>query len=227
MIRPNKGGPLTWALDRYVSFKVRRAFRGLWIRGELPADAGSLLLYANHPGFWDGFVANQLSQSAGWDGYCLMDERALSRYRFLSRLGAFSVRPGEPASALESLKVARELLRRPRATVAVFPEGVLRPGPGLGTLERGIEVMARAAKARCLPVALRYAVFEHELPDILVEVGEPHGPEPLAGFERRLTALVERVDQARSPDGYRLLVRGRRSVAERWDSARGIAPGEV
>jgi 1-acyl-sn-glycerol-3-phosphate acyltransferase len=221
VIRPNKGGPLGWVIDRYVTSKVRRAFRGVWLRGELPQDDGSLLLYANHPGFWDGFVAHQLCKSAGWDGYCLMDEANLARYRFLARIGAFSVRPGEAASALESFKVARALLTKPRATVVVFPEGVLRPGPGVGPLKRGAEVLARAAHARCLPVAIRYAHFEHELPDILVEAGEAHGPEPLAGFERRLSALVGRVDAARSPDGYRLLVQGRQGVAERWDAVRG------
>lgn len=223
MIHPNKGGPLGWVIDRYVTAKVRRSFRGLWLRGTLP-EGGSLLAYANHPGFWDGFVAHQLARSVGWDGYCLMDEANLSRYRFLAHLGAFSVRPKEAGSALESFRVARALLARPRAAVFLFPEGVLRPAPGVGPLQRGVEVLARATKARCLPVAIRYALFEHELPDILVEVGEPHGPEPLAGFERRLHALVERLDAARSPEGFRLWVPGRRGVAERWDAVRGIAP---
>lgn len=221
MIHADKSGLWASVIDRYVGWKVRRAFRTVWIRGTLP-EGGGLLVYVNHPGFWDGFITHQLGAVAGWDTYALMDEKNLKRYRFLSRIGAFSVRPGEASSALESLRYARELLQRPRASVFVFPEGELRPGTQPGPLQRGVELLARAAQARCLPVAIRYAVFEHELPDVLLEVGEAHAPERLEGFDHRLRALVSRAAAARSPEGYRVLVQGRRGIAERWDAFRGV-----
>lgn len=221
MIRADKSGPWARVVSRYVAWKVRQAFRAVWIRGTLP-EGGQLLVYANHPGFWDGFIAHQLGAAAGWDAYALMDEQNLERYRFLRRLGAFSVRRGQAASTRQSLRYARELLGRPRGAVFIFPEGELRPGTDPGPLQRGVEVLARWAQPRCLPIAIRYAVFEHELPDVLIEVGEAHGPESLEGFERRLRALVARVAAARSFDGYRVLVEGRRGVAQRWDAVRGV-----
>ena len=221
MIRSDKRGLWPKVIEAYVGWQVRSAFRGVWVRGALP-EGGGLLVYANHPGFWDGFVAHQLGLAAGWDAYALMEEQNLARYRFLSRIGAFSVRAGDAASASESLRYARRLLQRPRSAVFVFPEGALHPGTQLGPLRRGVEVLARSCRARCVPVAIRYAVFEHQLPDVLVEVGEAHGPEPMEGFARRLGELVGRVASAASPDGFRQVVRGRRSVAERWDAFRRL-----
>lgn len=222
MIRAAKGGPLGWLLDQYVGRKFRSAFRGLWVRGALPAGEGARLVYVNHSSWWDGFVLHQLGQVAGWDAYCLMEERNLRRYRFLARLGAFSIRPGEPDSARESLRYARQLLRQPRAAVCLFPEGALRPFGVLPLrLQRGVELLARAGKVECVPVALRYAFFEHERPDVLVEVGTPHVSGPLEQFQQRLEAAVHRVAAATSLEGFTQRVRGGSGVAERWDAVRG------
>lgn len=223
MIHAAKGGPLGWLLDRYVGWKFRSAFRGLWVRGTLPTGEGARLVYLNHSNWWDGFILHQLGQAAGWDAYCLMEEKNLRRYRFLARIGAFSIRPGDAASSMESLRYARELLQRPRAAVCLFPEGELRPFGVLPLrLQRGVELLARAGKRECVPVALRYAFLEHERPDVLVEVGTPHAPGPLDVFQQNLDSLVRRVSTATSLEGFTQLVRGGSGVAERWDAVRGL-----
>ena len=215
MIPARKGGLLGWCVNRYVHAKIRSSFRAVWVRGPLSSLSRGTLLYANHPGFWDGFIVHALSTAAGWDGYCLMEEGQLARFGFLSRLGAFSIRRGDARSAVESLRYVRALLRTPTA-VLVFPEGQLhshcRPAP----FERGVEVLARSSRADCLPIALRYAFFEHELPEVLVEVGLPHAPGELGVFEANLAALCAGLQRARPADGFRLLMRGRRGIAERW-----------
>ena len=222
MIRAEKGGPLSWALDRYVGWKFRSAFRGLWVRGQLPGGAGARLVYANHSNWWDGFVLHQLGKAAGWDAYCVMEEHNLERYRFLSRLGAFSIRRGEGASSLETLRYARELLRKPGAAVCIFPEGGLRPFGVLPLkLERGVELLGRVGQVECVPLAIRYAFFEHERPDVLVEVGAPHAPGPLEVFQEGLEGVVRRVASATSLEGFTRQVKGGSGVAERWDAVRG------
>ena len=225
MIRAAKGGPVGWLWDRYVGWKFRSTFRGLWVRGTLPTGEASRVVYVNHSNWWDGFVLHQLAQAAGWDAYCLMEEKNLARYRFLTRIGAFSVRPGDASSSLESLRYARQLLRQPRVAMYLFPEGEHRPFGVLPLrLQRGIEPLARAARVDCLPIAVRYAFFEHELPDVLLGVGTPHPPGPLALFQEGLEAVVKRVAAVTSLDGFTRKVAGARGVAERWDSARGLAP---
>lgn len=223
MIRDAKGGLSTRVLDWYIGRKVRAAFRGVWARGELPSSEGGLLVYANHSSFWDGFLVHQLARVAGWDAYAMMEEEHLARYRFHTRIGAFSVARGDPRSALASVRYTRTLLARPGAAVFVFPEGELRAGQGpLGPLRRGVEVIARTAGVRCLPIALRYAFLEHEHPDVLVEVGAPHPPGPANVFAERLEAVYARVMAARSTEGFTRLIAGRTSVQQRWDAVRGL-----
>lgn len=221
MIPADKRGPLAWVVRWYVERKIQRAFRGIWLRGAVPRTDRSLLVYANHASFWDGFALHVLCREAGLDGYCMMEEGNLARYRFLRRLGAFSVRRGDPGSAVASLRYAVRLLARPATAVIVFPEGELRPWTGeVHRLERGVEVLARRAGATCLPVGIRYRFFEHELPDLLLAVGPPHPPLDRAGFERRLRAVVGELGDARPLTDFVLLRRGRRSVVERWDAVR-------
>ena len=224
MIPAKKRGPFARLVAAYVDRKVRTAFRGVWLRGTLPPPAATLLLYANHTSFWDGFALHALCRAAGWDGYCLMEEKHLARYRFLRRLGAFSIRRGDAQSAIESLRYAAGLLARPGTAVIVFPEGELRPWSGtVHPIERGVVVLARRAQARCLPVGIRYRFFEHELPDLLLAVGEPHAALDREAFEERLRALVGELRDDRPLSDFTSIVRGRRSVMERWDAVRGRA----
>ncbi len=223
MILDAKGGPLTWLLDWYVGRKVRAAFRGVWARGALPSADGGLLVYLNHSSFWDGFLVHQLGQAAGWDAYALMEEENLAKYRFHTRIGAFSVKRGDARSAMASIRHAKAVLARPRAALAIFPEGELRAGQGpLGPLHRGVEVIARTAQVRCVPIALRYAFLEHEHPDVLVEVGTPHAPGPASVFAEGLEAVYGRVMAAHSTEGFTRLVQGRTSVQQRWDTVRRL-----
>ncbi|PTL81715.1 lysophospholipid acyltransferase family protein [Vitiosangium sp. GDMCC 1.1324] len=225
MIRAAKGGLLGWLADGYVGWKFRSSFRGLWVRGTLPAGTDARLVYANHTNWWDGFVLHQLCQAAGWDIYCVMEEQNLERYRFLARLGAFSIRRGEGSSSLETLRYAGQLLKKPRAAVCIFPEGELRPFGVLPMrLERGVELLARVGKAECVPIAIRYAFFEHERPDVLVEIGTPHRAGPLPRFQSELESAVRRLAETTSLEDFTRVVSGGRGVAERWDAVRGKAP---
>jgi 1-acyl-sn-glycerol-3-phosphate acyltransferase len=225
VLRAHKGGLPTWAVEAYLRRKMRSAFRGLWLRGALPSSAEGRLVYANHTSWWDGFVVHALAECAGWDAYCLMEEKNLQRYRFLSRIGAFSVQPGSPASALASLRYAKRLLQEKAASVVVFPEGEIRPfGERPLRLEGGLEVLARLAGVPCLPVAIRYAFFEHEKPDVLLEVGAPHPPTSLSAFAEALGAGVGALQAVTRLDGFRRLWAGRDGVAERWDRVRGLGP---
>lgn len=223
MIRDAKSGLRTRLIEWYVARKVRSAFRGVWVRGTVPSADGGLLCYANHSSFWDGFIAHQLAHLSGWDGYAVMEEENLARYPFHAHLGAFSVRRTEPRSALATVRyAAKDVLKRPRAAVMIFPEGELHAGQqGPRSLKRGVEVIARLANCRSVAVAFRYAFLEHELPDVLIEVGTPHEPADLAHYERELKAAWERLASADSTAGFTQLMAGRRSVQERWDAVRG------
>jgi 1-acyl-sn-glycerol-3-phosphate acyltransferase len=223
MIRDAKGGLFARVIDWYIGRKVRSAFRGVWVRGELPSSKSGLIAYLNHSSFWDGFIAHQLGKAAGWDSYAVMEEQNLAKYPFHTRIGAFSIRRGDPRSAVETLKYAKTVLSRPNACVIIFPQGEIRAGQGpLGDLSRGVEVLARSSKKPAVPIAVRYAFLEHEHPDVLIEVGTPHAPGELSRYESSLGEVYERVLSARSTEGFTRVVRGRTGVQDRWDSVRGL-----
>ncbi|MGZ6071608.1 MAG: lysophospholipid acyltransferase family protein [Myxococcaceae bacterium] len=227
MIPACKGCLRQHVVDAYVRRKVRAGFRAVWLRGELPPASAGLLVYVNHTNWWDGFVVHQLGKAAGWDGYALMEERNLARYPFLRHIGAFSVRRGEAASSLETLRYARGLLREPGRAVFVFPEGEHRPPGELPLrLERGVEALARMSGVPSLPLAIRYTFFEHERPDVLLDVGTPHAPLRLADYQRRLEERVVALQAVTRLEGFHRLLEGRRGVAERWDAVRGMGEAE-
>lgn len=223
MIRDQKGGLFASVIDWYIARKVRTSFRGVWVRGTLPASTNGLIPYLNHSSFWDGFLAHQLGKLAGWDTYALMEEENLAKYRFHARIGAFSVRRGDPRSAVETLRYAKSVLARPNAAVVIFPEGEIRAGQGpLGAFSRGIEVLARTSKKLSVPIAIRYAFLEHEHPDVLIDVGTPHAPGELDAYEAGLNEVYSRVMQARSTEGFTLRIKGRSGVQDRWDTVRRL-----
>jgi 1-acyl-sn-glycerol-3-phosphate acyltransferase len=188
VIRAEKGGPLGWAWERYVDWRLRRDFRGVWLTaGAWPEGDAPLLIYANHSSWWDGFAMSRLARAHRYDGYCMMEEQNLERWRFLRRLGAFSIRRGDARSALETIRYAAKLLERPRTAVCIFPQGVLDPlaAPPF-TLDRGVEVLARVSRVRCMPAAIRPMFLEDEKPDLLIELGVPHPPSPVESCAAQL-----------------------------------------
>lgn len=221
MIRDAKGGAWSWLIEQYIALKVRRSFRGVWVRGVLPPSENGLIAYLNHSSFWDGFFAQQIGKLAGWDAYAMMEEVNLAKYPFHARIGAFSVRRADSKSALETLRYSKSLLRRPKAAVMIFPQGEIRSGAALGPLSRGVEVLARVADVPSVAIALRYVFFEHEYPDVLIEVGALHAPAGIERYEAELDSVHSRVNEATSTDGFTLMIRGRSGVQENWDAARG------
>lgn len=204
MIAADKRGLRAWLWAAYVRWAVRRAFRGVWVDGAAPTGDGSLLFYANHPGWWDGFVFHQLTQHWGLDGYCVMEEAQLMRFPFLRRLGAFSIVKTKP---LESVRYTNRLLKQQKSAVIIFPEGELSHEPRLKPLMRGVEMLAEHSGARCVPLGIRYAFLDDRKPDIFVSVGEAHAAESLQSMRERLQGQVDRLTHISSTKALRPLRR--------------------
>ena len=228
MIRDAKGGLFSWLIERYIARKIRRQFRGVWVRGVLPEPTNGLLVYANHSNFWDGFVIHQLAQFAGWNAYALMEEENLQKYPFHTRIGAIGIKRADPKSSLQTIRYCREVLKRPRAALFIFPEGEISAGQGpLKPLSRGLEVIAKQTAAVNVPIAIRYAFLEHEYPDVLIDVGAPHAATSIEDASVRLNEVWQRVLQARSTEGFRQIARGQKGIQQSWDAARRLPAAGV
>ncbi len=107
----------------YLQVHMRLAFRSIEIKDDFVDQGGSVLLIGNHFSWWDGFIARHVNNKVLHRKlHLMMDEEQLSKRRFLSKLGAFSIRKSS-RGAIESLDYASEVLQDPDNLLIVFPQG--------------------------------------------------------------------------------------------------------
>ncbi|WP_105317185.1 lysophospholipid acyltransferase family protein [Thermus tenuipuniceus] len=195
-------------VEGMLQASLRGSLRGVYLRGEVPP--GPLVLAMNHHSHFDGHLVWFLGKH---------HRRPLSLLVAEENLRAFPVLV--LAGALEAGRV-REALRRlaKGEWVAVFPEGTMRyPGP-LGPLRPGAAWLSAKAGVPLLPVACRVALRGFEHPEAFVWVGKPLPPEgdlerALAGLLAELDRLLAQTHPRALPEGFREVLRGRRSLEER------------
>ena len=159
--------------------QLRRSFRSVRLAPGVPtlSDALPLIVYFNHPSWWDGalvpIVLDRLFPRRRV--YGPIDDDALQRYGFMRRLGFFGVKRDSYAGAALFLRVGRRLLSRPDTLFCLTPEGhfsdprkrPLRLQPGLATL------IASVPRVTVLPMAVEYPFWTERLPEALIAFGEP------------------------------------------------------
>jgi hypothetical protein len=186
---------------------VRRSLRGVWLRGELPP--APLIWAANHHSWWDGFLAAVVLGVKRRPAALLMDADNLAAFGFLRPLGVLPA--SQPRLALRALREGRVLV--------VFPEAELRPPGGLGELAPGAGWLARQAPAPLVPVAVRVVNRAHQYAEAYLDFGPAVEPDGLVdALGRQLRLLDEElagIPPRDPPDGFRLLIDGRRSWDER------------
>ncbi|MCP5516728.1 MAG: acyltransferase [Verrucomicrobiales bacterium] len=234
-----------WYSRRYLQrhFHTVRLLRGSEVAD---APGRSLLLYGNHASWWDPLVALFLTRTlcAGRTPRAPIDARMLARHRFFQRLGFFGIEPGTRRGAVEFLRTAEPILRKPGTVLWLTPQGRFadvreRPPafqPGLGHLA------LRGTGAVTQVMAAEYVFWEEKQPEILLGFGEPmelppHRARPNEApgdrgptaedwtrrFEASLVALQDRLARAairRDPAEFHVLLRGRGSVSAIYDAWR-------
>ena len=90
---------------RLVLPALRRHFDRVWLRVDdgLPSpEHGPLVVYLNHPSWWDGYAAMLIDRVVlrkAYLSYVMMDQAQLQRYSFFRWCGAFSVDRTSPRGA--------------------------------------------------------------------------------------------------------------------------------
>ena len=200
-----------------------------------------LIVYGNHPSWWDPAFAMVLipREFAGRACFGPIEAAMLDRYRFMRRLGLFGVEPGTRAGAAAFLRTSRAVLDAPSRMLWVTAQGsfadprarpvALRPGVA--------HLMASVPGAVALPVAFEYPFWTESRPEALARCGPPlEGAGSAEAWRARLEeALTEAMDAlaadavARDPAPFRDLLRGRAGVGgvyDLWRRARAGARGE-
>ncbi|WP_270933754.1 lysophospholipid acyltransferase family protein [Falsiroseomonas oryzae] len=199
-------------------------------RWGMPRDYGDrpLVVFANHPGWWDGVAFMLLSQALFRSRrmYIPMDKAALDRYPFMRRLGVFGVETGTPRGAIAFLRLAKEVLSDPGRMLWMNAPGRFsdvreRPVPIAPGMTRLPEF---APDAVFLPLALDYPFWTERKAEMLCAFGEPIEGTHLAALDREaradafsaaLGATMDRLATdaiSRDPARFETLLRGREGM---------------
>jgi 1-acyl-sn-glycerol-3-phosphate acyltransferase len=219
----------------------RKHMRALRVaRWGMPGEYGArpLVVFANHPGWWDGVAFMLLSQAMFPDRrmFIPMDATALSRYRFMTRLGVFGVETGTPRGAVAFLRTARLVLDAPDRMLWMnapgrFSDPRERPVPIAAGMTRLPEM---APDALFIPLALDYPFWTERKAEMLAAFGPPIEGATLAAMDREargaalsaaLAATMDRLAAdaiARDPARCVTLLRGREGMGGIFDLWRRV-----
>ena len=228
----------------YLRWYAARSFHGVRVlsgAGPVLPAGRPLIVYSNHPGWWDPAIYFLLAGALfpGRVGYGPMDGAALRQYRIMRRLGVFGLDPGA-RGAVRFLRVARQVLGDPSNMLWITAEGAftdarVRPV----TLRPGIAHLARAGGAVLMPLALEYTFWNESKPEALAAFGAPIDADAasrdvasrdVGAWQARLSdgleATMDRLAAAamtRDPARFDTLIAGRTGVGGIYDAARRVA----
>ena len=209
-----------------------------WGFPEMPLGL-PLVVFANHPSWWDGVAFMLLSRRlfAGRRAFVPMEAAALDRYRFMRRLGVFGVEPSSPRGAVAFLRIATRVLAPERADMlwmnapGRFSDPRERPVPIAPGLARLPEL---APQACYLPLALDYPFWSERKPEMLAAFGPPLRGAALQAMPREARAeafaaalggVMDRLAEEaiwRDPARFRVVEQGREGMGGIYDHWRHL-----
>lgn len=159
--------------------RLRRGFRAVrMLRAERlrAAPAGPLVIYLNHPSWWDPIVCAELARTLlrSRQHRAPISEASLRQYPFFARIGMFAVQQKTLRGAAQFLRQSQAVLRA-GGVLWITAEGHFtdprtRPTrlmPGLGAL------LQRTDGVTVIPLAVEYTFWNQRRPEVLLAVGEP------------------------------------------------------
>ncbi|MGB5998904.1 MAG: lysophospholipid acyltransferase family protein [Thermoanaerobaculia bacterium] len=225
----------------------RKAFDGVRLsrEGSHPhVPPGPLLVYSNHPSWWDPIHFLLIGRFAlsGRRVFGPMEAEALKKYKFFSRMGVYGVDTASRRGAADFLRTSRAVLADPKASLWVTAQGEFcDPRQRPVTLRRGVAHLAsRMTGGTILPLALEYPFWNERLPEALSRFGRPIdlATEPRRSASEWNSFLEVRLEEtmdtlgrdasARNPDRFHTLFLGRAGVGgvyDRWRRLKSVFDG--
>ena len=158
--------------NRFFAFR----YRGEETYFEAEKDVPTIL-FAPPCNWWDGIVLYNTTHRIFHKEIRLMVEE-LNRFPLLRRGGAYSVNKKSPQSAMKALKYSVDVVGDLRNMLCIFPQGIIRP-PHFRPIEfqTGLAYIAENAlkkygKVNLIPMAVDYAFFRDNRPEVIVEFGK-------------------------------------------------------
>jgi 1-acyl-sn-glycerol-3-phosphate acyltransferase len=202
----------------------------------LAPDAGPIVVYSNHPAWWDAAVyilaADRFLPS--FESYAPIDAAMLEHYGIFGRIGAFGVDLDSARGAADFLAASAEILSQPNRALWVAAQGRfsdVRERP-LGIRPGATRLPEIAPDCLVLPLAIEYAFWTERGAEACIAFGPPlrgrellalPRPQRLHRLEAVLTATLDRLSEdvkARDPARFRSVLEGERGVGGIYDGWR-------
>jgi 1-acyl-sn-glycerol-3-phosphate acyltransferase len=209
-----------------------------WGMPALPADAGPLVIYSNHPAWWDAAIyvlaADRLFP--GYESYAPIDAEMLQQYGIFGRIGAFGVDTHSTRGAAEFLSASADILAQPRSALWIASQGRFsdaRERP-LGVRPGVARLPELAPDCIVLPLAIEYSFWLERGAEAFIAFGPPmRGRDLLAlprsarlqRFERSLTSVLDQLSgdvQTRDPTRFHSVLQGRTGIGGVYDGWRRL-----
>jgi len=181
MIKARHAAWADWIFQPFLTRLCQRHFHAIGLLGQAPETNPDLplLLLPNHSTWWDGFFVYLLNKKIfRRKVYLMMLEAQLARYKFFSRLGAYSINPHSASSIKNSLHYSVDILNEkiaPRPLLCIFPQGELLPWDKRPLVyKNGLEAILSGygGKANLLPLAIKTDFLNEQLPNAFFLFGE-------------------------------------------------------
>lgn len=228
-----------WGFERYVTRMARKHFNSVKVcldNLEELRSAGPLVVFANHPGWWDPLMAVLLRRYVFSNHrlFAPMDAEALRAYPVLRRLGFYGIALDELEGAKEFLCTTRTLMDDANASVWVTPQGEFTDVRASTKIEPGLpHLLSKLDHGTAVSLAIEYTHWHERDPEALLRMGPPIDLATThltkGGWTRRLSAEMSEnqfrltlLSLARDPSPFADLVKGTPGVAGLYDGMRQV-----
>lgn len=201
------------SVSRWLARALFASVRLHGAAGTRAADHGPVVVYSNHPSFWDPVILG-LATERLWPERAILaaiEPGALEQHRYFQGLGFFPLSP-TAAGFRRLATICQGLREQPGCCLVVTPEGRFTPPGESPALRRGLALaLARWGQPdwQLVPLALRYELGAQPRPRVDVAWGEPRllgdlpSPEPAALHHlltNSLLGTMAELDRARAHD---------------------------
>jgi chlorobactene lauroyltransferase len=181
--------------DLYVRNLFRRRFKNIAIDQHYqPSDGDKTIYFLNHTSWWDGLIPLLLNQKLFRQrARAMMEDRQMHRHKFFRKIGAFSINLQDPRGSVRSLRYAADSMKRPNASLFIYPEGRIVPftdakpefKPGLAWIS------GKCPEADLVPIGIYITTARFDKPELYIRIGTPADRNAVADGEN-LTDMLER-----------------------------------
>jgi 1-acyl-sn-glycerol-3-phosphate acyltransferase len=201
-----------------------------------PVPRGPVIVYSNHPAWWDAAVYILAADRflPDHESYAPIDAAMLRQYGIFGRIGAFGVDLDTPRGAAAFLRTGEEILSAPHRALWITAQGRfgdVRERP-LGLKPGVARLVEMAPDCTILPLAIEYSFWLERGAEACIAFGAPmrgydlltlSRTERLERLEQELTGTLDRLSAdvaTRDPSRFRAVIEGRAGVGGVYDGWR-------